>query len=84
MDIKSNTGLLFENNKKDDDKHPDMRGQVNINGKDYSVAAWSRKSKNGNEYIYLSFGDFQPYEKPQDKASQKEADKEETTDDLPF
>jgi len=41
FEIKDNTGVLFDNStKKTNEKQPDFKGIVNIDGKRYQIAAW--------------------------------------------
>lgn len=51
----NNKGVLFDNNKKEKETHPDKTGKATINGEDYWVSAWYNTSKKGVEYINLSF-----------------------------
>jgi len=51
----TNSGALFKNDRKETDRHPDYRGDANINGKDVWVAAWIKESKNGKKFMSLSF-----------------------------
>jgi uncharacterized protein (DUF736 family) len=48
-----NSGALFKNDKKEDEKHPDYRGNVNAAGVDYWLDAWLKKDKNGKTYMRL-------------------------------
>ena len=50
----TNRGSLFKNDKKTEDKHPDLSGSINIDGKDYWISGWSKVSKGNNKYISLS------------------------------
>jgi uncharacterized protein (DUF736 family) len=58
---RDNSGVLFANNKKTSDKHPDYRGDSMINGKMVEVAAWIKTSSSGNIFYSLSFKDKQEY-----------------------
>lgn len=56
----SNSGALFENDKRTTDKHPHLRGSATIKTPDgelveYWVSAWQKTSKKGNEFFSLSF-----------------------------
>lgn len=50
----TNRGALFKNDKKEDEKHPDYRGSINVAGKDYYIDAWLKTSKAGAKYMSLS------------------------------
>lgn len=38
---------IFFNKRKSRDKHPDLFGTINIEGREYKIALWKTKSKNG-------------------------------------
>jgi uncharacterized protein (DUF736 family) len=49
----TNSGVLFRNEKQNE-KQPDYRGKVDINGTEYKLAGWVRKSKtNGDTFLSL-------------------------------
>ena len=49
-------GVLFKNDKGDNEKRPDYRGTAVIEGVDYNISVWVKKSKkSGDEYLSLSF-----------------------------
>lgn len=48
------SGVLFTNDKKQTDKHPDKKGSCEIEGVEYWISGWI-KSKNGKQYLSLSF-----------------------------
>lgn len=48
-------GVLFKNNKKESDKHPDYKGEVNIEGIEYWQSAWINEDKNGKKYMSQKF-----------------------------
>lgn len=47
----TNSGILSRNDKGDNEKRPDMRGQINIEGKEYWLSGWTRE---GNKGRFLS------------------------------
>ena len=49
-----NRGSLFRNDKKEQDKHPDMNGSINIDGTEYWISGWKKVSKAGSGFISLS------------------------------
>jgi len=58
-----NKGVLFENDRKETDRHPDMKGSININGTDHWFDAWWKEGARGR-FLSLSIGKektHQPY-----------------------
>ena len=50
------TGVLFKNEKKKTDKHPDYEGKATVDGKDYWISAWIKVGKeSGNKFMSLAF-----------------------------
>lgn len=52
---KDNSGVLFKNDKKTTEKHPDYNGNCLIGGVDYFMAAWIKTSESGRKYFSFSF-----------------------------
>jgi len=50
----TDSGAIFKNEKKTNDRQPDMRGQLNAGGVEYWVAAWRKTSKAGKPYISIA------------------------------
>ena len=68
----TNKGALFLAKERKTEKHPNMTGKVNIDGKDFSLSAWSNTSKKGEKYLALKVSDFKPH------------DPKKQEDELPF
>ena len=49
------SGVLFKNDKKETEKHPDYRGQAEVDNVEYWVSAWIKTAKSGNKFMSLSF-----------------------------
>ena len=50
----TNKGAMFPNRYKEDgDKRPDHTGNLDVDGKEYKIAAWQSTSKNGNSYLSI-------------------------------
>ena len=48
----TNRGAMFPNKYKEDgDKRPDHTGNLNVDGKEFKIAAWESTSKAGNDYL---------------------------------
>jgi len=43
----TNTGALFINDKGENDKRPDRKGKINIEGVEYQISGWLRTPKSG-------------------------------------
>lgn len=43
----TNRGSLFTNDRKTTDKHPDLKGSINIEGKEYWLSGWFKTGKSG-------------------------------------
>jgi hypothetical protein len=51
----TNRGAIWKNEKKENDKHPDFKGDLNIDGVIYNVSAWKRKADANPKAPLLSF-----------------------------
>ena len=74
----TNSGALFKNKDKDE-AHPkwaDYRGSINVDGDEYWIDAWIKKSKKGEMYMSLSV-------KPKGER-QERSDHAGSTGDVPF
>jgi uncharacterized protein (DUF736 family) len=47
---KENSGFLSKNKYKKEDKHPDIKGKINVAGKDYEIAGWQKTNEQGSYY----------------------------------
>lgn len=50
----TNRGALFKNREKENPKHADYKGNLNVNGEEFWLDAWINESKNGVKYMSLS------------------------------
>jgi uncharacterized protein (DUF736 family) len=49
----TNRGVLFKNDKKTADNHPDYKGKINTGGEDFWLSAWIKDGDKG-KYMSLS------------------------------
>jgi hypothetical protein len=49
-----NTGALFKNDRREKDSHPEYKGDINIDGTDYTLSAWVKETKAGRKFFSLS------------------------------
>ena len=47
MDQRNNSGILFKNDKKEEAKHPDYKGEINIEGESFWLSAWLKDGQKG-------------------------------------
>jgi hypothetical protein len=50
----TNRGVLFRNTEKEDPKHADYKGNINVNGEQFWLNAWVNTSSAGVKYMALS------------------------------
>jgi hypothetical protein len=79
----TNRGSIWKNEKKETDSHPDFTGSLDVNGVDFWVSAWKRKSDANPKAPALSFS-IKPKEGVQQPAP-KDSDGDTFVDDtIPF
>jgi hypothetical protein len=76
----TNRGALFKNDKKESNKHPDYKGNINVDGREYWLSGWLKESQAGKKYFSLSVS---PKEK-QGEDSQVPPKGQSADDDVPF
>ena len=78
----NNRGSLFKNDKKTEERHPDLSGSINIEGTDYWISGWSKVSKGGQKFISLSVRQKQEQTRQSSQPTRKA--KEEESSDVPW
>lgn len=67
-EMRPNSGTLFKNDRKEQDNHPDYRGECLIGGTEYYMSAWLKESKKGTKFMSFSF-------KPKSETGRQEVQK---------
>jgi hypothetical protein len=76
---KSNRGVLFRNDRKQNNKSADYKGSLNVNGDEFWLNAWVSTGKSGLKYLSLS---VKP--KTESKAEAKASAGIDYNDEIPF
>jgi len=51
---RDNSGTLFLNKRKEKDNHPDRTGTIVVDGTEYYINGWLKKTKDGEPFLSLS------------------------------
>ena len=83
----TNRGTFSKNERKTTDAHPDIKGQVNVEGVEYWIDAW-RKQRNSDGSIFYSLSvkrkDAQQAPAPTPAPAQKRTAAADLDDSTPF
>jgi hypothetical protein len=71
-------GALFKNDRKENDKHPDMKGTLNVGGKDFWISAWFNQNEKVGKFVKLAVTE------KEEKKAQPEATPAAAIDTDPF
>ena len=76
----TNKGFIAKNDKKEKDTHPDIKGAINIEGKEYWLSGWL-KEKDGRKRYYVA---ATPKEAPKAKPAPQGSGFDDMPNDIPF
>lgn len=54
-EVRDNSGSLFRNDKKRNEKSPEYTGSARIGGVDYWINGWVKEGKNGTRFFSFAF-----------------------------
>ena len=80
------SGAIFKNEKRTTDNHPQFTGKALIDGVEYWVSGWTKKDKNSDTWVSLSFKKKEPKTIDDDSSGwdNKKPTKINIDDDIPF
>ena len=64
----TNRGVLFKNDRKEKDTHPDYKGSVDVDGTEFWLSAWIKDGKNG-KFMSLSIKPKEEQRAPESRAA---------------
>ncbi len=76
-----NSAVLFKNDRKEKESHPDYNGNAEVGGVEYWLNAWVKESKTGKKFFSLS---FTPKEKKRGEAPDANAPLDSMESEIPF
>lgn len=68
--VRDNSGVLFRSDRKDNDRAPDYKGSIMVNGTDYWLSAWIKEGKSG-KFMGLAVSPKETQAQPVKQASKR-------------
>lgn len=59
-ELKDDRGNLFTNKKKKNQDSPDLSGKMKLNGQEFYLSAWEKKTKAGDVFYSIMLGKMVP------------------------
>lgn len=78
---RDNSGSLFRNDRKEQEKHPDHKGSAKIDGKEYWVSAWIKEGSKGR---FFSLAFTPKDEQKRERRAAPAQDEPPYSDEIPF
>jgi len=80
MEKRDNSGVLFKNDKIENDRSPTYKGNITVDGKDYWLSAWVKEGKSG-KFMGLAVSPKEQQAKPSERSKVTGFDSD---DSMPF
>ena len=81
MEQRENSGVLFSNDKREKESHPNYKGNIRVDGKDYWISGWIKEGKNGK---FMGLAVSPKEEQASQPQSKPKAKIEDMDDQIPF
>lgn len=80
----TNSGAIFANDRKEKDTHPDRTGSINVEGVEYWINGWLKRTNDGKPFLSLSVRRKDKGAKPASAKPAQATAPADDTDDIPF